>query len=608
MPLSGIRTVFFFAFAIFPLLFPIGNRLWAAGTTYHVATSGRDSNPGTDIAPFRTIKKGVATLKPGDTLYVRAGTYFEAIDGIPGGISWDNPVTVAAAPGHSVTLKAPVGSAQVISFVRPTQRYIVIDGLVIDGSDAQEEIVKITQDHIRIQNSEIRNLSRRGVGIRVVAVDSSGAMGCCNEFINLNLHDERADPPTMETVGLLIGSAHNLVDRSEIHATWGDGIVLLSEDFSSAHNNIIRNNRIFDNGKSGSGEGLAITQGIGNLVYNNIVFGNSSGISVVDQTSGTKVYNNTVYGNSTFGVYIGPANSDGSSVSIINNILYRNGTNFEDSGTHAVLSHNLEIDPSFVDPTEDDFRLDAKSAAIDTGVALAEVQDDHGGVPRPQGATYDIGAYEFVGSFKTSTELPKSTVANATSSATTPVPRATNKLDFSLINDGDRSVVQGQSVTNVITATLNSGSSQPITFSVSGLPKSATASFSITLCEPSCSPQLTITIPVSARKGKYRVKITASAAGAVRTTGFILAVYTAADGVLTLRWAKNSSNEAGFYIERRTGTDETFVRISRVKRNSISYRDPKLIVGAVYCYRVQAYNRTANSPYSNEACGTAGLP
>src|SRR3972149_10515018 len=137
MPLSGIRTVFFFAFAIFPLLFPIGNRLWAAGTTYHVATSGRDSNPGTDIAPFRTIKKGVATLKPGDTLYVRAGTYFEAIDGIPGGISWDNPVTVAAAPGHSVTLKAPVGSAQVISFVRPTQRSIVIDGLVIDGSDAR---------------------------------------------------------------------------------------------------------------------------------------------------------------------------------------------------------------------------------------------------------------------------------------------------------------------------------------------------------------------------------------------------------------------------------------------------------------------------------------
>ena len=604
----AIKAIILFFASVLLTIIASGTRSWAGGEVYYVASSGRDSNPGTDIAPFRTIEKGAAALKPGDTLYVRAGTYIEALHGIPGGTSWNNPVTVAAAPGHSVTLRAPVGSAQVISFAGPTQRYIIIDGLVIDGSDAQEQVVRIAQDHIRMQNSEIRNLSRRGVGIRVVAGDSTGAMGCCNEFINLNLHDDRADPPTTETAGLLIGSAHNLVDRSEIHSTWGDGIVLLSENFSSAHNNIIRNNRIFDNGKSGSGEALAIAQGIGNLVYNNIVFGNSAGISVAHQASGTKVYNNTVYGNSTFGVYIEPANSDGFGTAVINNILYQNGTNIEEPKTAALLLNNLETDPSFVDPANEDFRLQATSAAIDAGVALAEVQDDRGGVPRPQGATYDVGAYELVGSFIPSAELQKSTAANSASTATTRATSATDTFDFSLTNNGDRSVVRGQSATNEITATLNSEPSQAVSFSVSGLPKGATASFSATHCEPFCSTQLTITTPASARKGKHRVTVTGSAAGTVRTTRFILAVYTATDGVLALGWLDNSSNEAGFYIERKNGTDGIFVRIRKAGRNRTSYSDKKLTVGAEYCYRVRAYNRRGTSPYSNEACGTAGLP
>jgi len=47
----------------------------AEAATYYVATTGDDANSGTLAQPFRTLGQGVSVLRPGDTLYVRAGTY-----------------------------------------------------------------------------------------------------------------------------------------------------------------------------------------------------------------------------------------------------------------------------------------------------------------------------------------------------------------------------------------------------------------------------------------------------------------------------------------------------------------------------------------------------
>lgn len=63
-------------------------RSGAAPTIYYVATTGSDSNAGTQAAPFRTLNRGVSVLTPGDTLRVGAGTYDETlIDNIPSGTS-----------------------------------------------------------------------------------------------------------------------------------------------------------------------------------------------------------------------------------------------------------------------------------------------------------------------------------------------------------------------------------------------------------------------------------------------------------------------------------------------------------------------------------------
>lgn len=48
---------------------------------YFVSLAGRDTNPGTQAAPFRTVTRAVAAAAPGSTIVMRAGTYREQVPG-----------------------------------------------------------------------------------------------------------------------------------------------------------------------------------------------------------------------------------------------------------------------------------------------------------------------------------------------------------------------------------------------------------------------------------------------------------------------------------------------------------------------------------------------
>jgi hypothetical protein len=47
---------------------------------FYVSTTGDDSNPGTLAEPFATVQHAVDGMGPGDTCYIRGGTYHEAVD------------------------------------------------------------------------------------------------------------------------------------------------------------------------------------------------------------------------------------------------------------------------------------------------------------------------------------------------------------------------------------------------------------------------------------------------------------------------------------------------------------------------------------------------
>lgn len=69
---------------------------------------------------------------------------------------------------------------------------------------------------------------------------------------------------------------------------------------------------------------------------------------------------------------------------------------------------------------------------------------------------------------------------------------------------------------------------------------------------------------------------------------------------ITLSWADNSNNEAGFKIERSTdGT--TFTQITTLGPNVASYANSGLEAAKTYYYRVRAYNAAGHSGFSNTA-------
>jgi hypothetical protein len=97
-------------------------------------------------------------------------------------------------------------------------------------------------------------------------------------------------------------------------------------------------------------------------------------------------------------------------------------------------------------------------------------------------------------------------------------------FNFSLSNSMSLSATQGSSETNTITANLVSGSPEPVSFTASGLPQGASASFSQKTCSPTCSSMLTIATAVSTSTGNYTIVVTGAGGAVTRTTNFSLTV------------------------------------------------------------------------------------
>src|SRR5438874_5500821 len=127
---------------------------------------------------------------------------------------------------------------------------------------------------------------------------------------------------------------------------------------------------------------------------------------------------------------------------------------------------------------------------------------------------------------------------------------APSAFNFALTNGGSKSVTQGASVANTISAALVSGTAQSVAFSASGLPTGATASFSPTVCTPTCSTDLTISTTSSTPTGTYTITVIGKAGTVIKATSFSLTV-TASDSTRTTSFqetvtASNSTSTTSF--------------------------------------------------------------
>jgi parallel beta-helix repeat protein len=216
--------------------------------------------------------------------------------------------------------------------------------------------------------------------------------------------------------------AHNLLED----CGW-DGIQVSSGDQDiEVHHNIIR--RVGQGGGNGGNTGMGIvfnrgttgdahhnyvhstrergiySQGLGNSnFYNNVVIdagqlgvsGQQHGIAKQDR-SNFNIYNNTVVNSYTHGIYT----TGGTNVELRNNIVIDSGgDDLYIIGT-PTETNNLETGEvsGFVDAGGDDYHLTSGSEAVNAGYDTSPtVTDDYDGVSRPQGAAYDVGAYEYAG-------------------------------------------------------------------------------------------------------------------------------------------------------------------------------------------------------------------
>jgi hypothetical protein len=374
--------------------------LAAHAATYSVATTGSDSNPGTEKQPWRTLAKAVNAMVAGDTTYVRGGTYKEGLIRFRTSGSQSAPIKLLNYPDES----------PVIECIDPTKFHRMI---LQHASSSHTPIGWITIEGFEIRNcwDGIKMHSGHDIAIR-------------RNWIHHNLNQ-----------GILGNGTRILVDRNIINH---NGPFITKPTSSLSH------------GMYGNGTAWTITN---NLIYDNLGFGiqqNGSTSSVYDQAkhpgpefvvsanwivanntiayqqnaagmvvwgstcNDVRIENNIFYENaqtrpstSTQGIHFTSTSCTG--VQIRNNLFYASrsgglnafGTAAAE-GVHYTQSGNI-IDvsaPAFVNapatlPLSPSFSLTARSPAIDAGRSLDITKIAIDGTPRPQGRAYDIGAYEY---------------------------------------------------------------------------------------------------------------------------------------------------------------------------------------------------------------------
>jgi hypothetical protein len=238
-----------------------------SGSTYYVSTSGSDSNAGSIDAPWRTVTHGLSALKPGDTLYLRGGTYVERIKNpsISAG-TVTSPITVAAYPGERPVIQG------LLWMTGPS--YWTFDG------------VNVTWDLATGVSSEHMVKMTNGVGWTFKDAELWGA----HSYAAFLVYSSVAGEPVDWTI------ASNC-----IHDTWPTNDVnqdhlVYANSGLHANNGLIERNILFNatNGDGvklgGSSSGANDTAGV--VVRDNTIYNTSQNVRILWTSRDNEVYGN----------------------------------------------------------------------------------------------------------------------------------------------------------------------------------------------------------------------------------------------------------------------------------------------------------------------------
>jgi hypothetical protein len=360
----------------------------SGGNFYVDANFGDDAAPGDSAHPFQTVQHAADVVNPGDVVVVRNGVYTASgsvLDIERGGTAGNYVVFRAAVPWGAV-----------------------LDGGQSDHTqpNGAENGIYLGASFVRVEGFEIRNVWHDGVSPSSSASDF--------QIVGNHIHDigRYCETTGIGLSGMTFINDNVVVERNLIHDIGRDstgehgcnpgndywqnhdhGIYL-----SSGTNAIIRNNVFYNITRGWAVQCYPGPISQAYIVNNTFAFPNPhrDGHIIVDAPSGftsAVIANNVFYQPQTAGVLF-----SGGTISnvLVNHNLIFGGTATTASGAGVTVANNLDnTDPKLVNAPAFNLQLLAGSAAIDAGITLSYVTNDFLGASRPQGAGYDIGAFEF---------------------------------------------------------------------------------------------------------------------------------------------------------------------------------------------------------------------
>lgn len=513
-------------------------------TTWYVAplgSGGNDANPGTLSQPFNTLTQASNVAGPGDLVYVRAGTYFYAgqqfIYCVGNSSNW---ITFKAYPDEAAVFDFAGQSGTGDSIVIGGQ-YIAFENFEVKNSP-RNGISGWGAAHLKILDINTHDNQFSGIFVGYSSLGTVQDIVVSDCLVHDNVLMNQPETLTAWPAALMVDKCQGTtVLNNTCYHNYGEGIVLDLTDSGAVvqnqlHDNyaaglyldnttktVVSKNFIYTNYDAAFFKNGQPCPGIGNAnetyttpnpldanqIINNVVlhgcyclwYGNFlSGGGLRDYV----VANNVFYNGDCSTLRI---DSDAGHVNnlFVNNIIYQDAGNgliqlpsqmgafnfnhnawYNGSPGAAAGPGDVALPPLFVNPganTAAGYALQPASPLIDAGASVSQVGDDYAGTLRPQGAAYDIGAFEYLPPTSTPTSTPTaSTMATLTSPPTlTQTVTPTNTATATATPSASPTSTNSPTDTPTVTAS----------FTPSPPPSPAFTSTASTTCTPTDTPSWT---------------------------------------------------------------------------------------------------------------------